>query len=299
MSRPTKQGLDYFPLCVGLDDKFDLIEAQFGLKGFAVVVKLFQKIYGGYGYYCEWTNDIALVFSNKIGLNAKVVSDIVEASIRRGIFDKDIFDKYGVLTSKGIQTRYLEAVSRRKNIKIKKQYSLVKFAQNSDNVNVNPINVDINSINADINPQSKVKEKKVNKKKIVKEKNSNFGVGLDGTQNTSDSPPPPTSSALSPVTQVLQYYEQHLARIPSQRDRHEITDWLEDVDADVVTYAIDEAVNNGAYTWAYARAVLNSHFAAGRTTLDAILKWNEIREQRNTAKEKKASAEIDDIPCWN
>lgn len=35
-----KSGIDYFPLDVSLDDKFELIEAEFGLTGFAVVVKL-------------------------------------------------------------------------------------------------------------------------------------------------------------------------------------------------------------------------------------------------------------------
>ena len=42
-------GINYFPLNVHLDDKFELIEAEFGLKGFAIVVKLFQKIYGQQG----------------------------------------------------------------------------------------------------------------------------------------------------------------------------------------------------------------------------------------------------------
>ena len=36
-------GINYFPLNVHLDDKFELIEAEFGLKGFAIVVKLFQR----------------------------------------------------------------------------------------------------------------------------------------------------------------------------------------------------------------------------------------------------------------
>ena len=55
-----KSGLEYFPLDVHLDEKFELIEAEFGLTGFAVIVKLFQRIYGGQGYYCEWTNEVAL-----------------------------------------------------------------------------------------------------------------------------------------------------------------------------------------------------------------------------------------------
>ena len=57
-----KSGLPYVPLDVTLDNKFALIEAEFGIKGFGVIVKLFQEIYGGQGYYAEWTDEIALLF---------------------------------------------------------------------------------------------------------------------------------------------------------------------------------------------------------------------------------------------
>ena len=86
-----KNGIPYFPLDCQLDEKIELIEAEFGLTGFAVVVKLLQRIYGGEGYYCEWTNEVALLFSRKIGLGGNVVSEIVSASVRRGIFDRTLF----------------------------------------------------------------------------------------------------------------------------------------------------------------------------------------------------------------
>ena len=47
--RPTKAGLDYFELDCHMEEKVRLIQAEFGLKGFAVLVKLYQKIYGGFG----------------------------------------------------------------------------------------------------------------------------------------------------------------------------------------------------------------------------------------------------------
>ena len=63
MARQTKSGIDYFPLDVSMNDSMKLIEAEFGLKGFAVVVKLWQKIYGGEGYYCEWTEEVDFNFT--------------------------------------------------------------------------------------------------------------------------------------------------------------------------------------------------------------------------------------------
>lgn len=160
-----KSGIDYFPLDVSLDDKFELIEAEFGLTGFAVVVKLFQKIYGGQGYYCEWTREVALLFGKRIGLGGNAVSEIVQASIRRGIFDADLFEKYSILTSAGIQKRFFEAVCRRKSVIVKKEYLLVSCAQNIVFADISSENVNKTDENVYISEQSKVKESKVKKSK--------------------------------------------------------------------------------------------------------------------------------------
>lgn len=161
----TKSGIDYFPLDVVLDAKFELIEAEFGLTGFGVVVHLLQEIYGKAGYYIEWTEEVALLFARKVGLGGSVVSEIVEASIRRGMFDKEKYDKYRVLTSKGIQTRYFEAVSRRKVLEVDYNILLVDVAQILTNVDIQAKNVNILSKNADISEQSKVEKSRVEKSK--------------------------------------------------------------------------------------------------------------------------------------
>ncbi len=167
-----KSGLDYFPLDVHLDSKFELIEAEFGLTGFAVVVKLYQKIYGGFGYYCEWTNEVALLFGRSCGLGGNAVSEIVSASIRRGIFDSDRFEKYQILTSEGIQKRYFEAVSRRKEISVKKQYLFSSVIKKYPNVRISSENVNISTENVYISEQSKEKKSKVEyKEKSVEKKN--------------------------------------------------------------------------------------------------------------------------------
>ena len=167
-----KSGLDYFPLDVSLDEKFELIEAEFGLTGFSVVVKLFQRIYGGQGYYFEFTDEVALLFGQRIGLGGNVVSEIVRAAIKRGIFDSQLYEKYNILTSEGIQRRYLEAVSRRKKVEIKKAYLLLCNTQISKNVYISGENVDISLKNAYISKQSKVEESKVKESKDRVEKNS-------------------------------------------------------------------------------------------------------------------------------
>lgn len=164
----AKSGLDYFPLACNFEDKIELIEAEFGLEGLAIVVKLYQKIYGEFGYYCEWNDEVALLFSRKAcGLKegGNVVSEVINAAIKRGIFDADMFHEYGILTSAGIQKRYFEAVKRRTEIEVEKDYLLLSASKIPKNVNINQKNVCRNEENVCRNQQRKVKESKVNKSK--------------------------------------------------------------------------------------------------------------------------------------
>lgn len=150
MARPYKTGLDYFELDCHLDEKIKLIQAEFGLKGFAVVVLLFKEIYGGQGYYMSWDDEMLLVFMAENGVgrgDANLITDIIRACIRRGIFSAELFEKYRILTSRGIQKRYFRAVARRGKVEVKEEYLLVKVDQKLVNADKNSINADKNSIN--------------------------------------------------------------------------------------------------------------------------------------------------------
>lgn len=119
-------GMPYFPLDCQLDEKFELLEAEFGIKGYGVVIKLFSRIYGGDGgYYCVWNDEVALLFASKVGVNINLVSEILRAAIRRGIFDEGMYHRYGILTSTGIQRRYFKAYRRRSALKIVEDYLLI------------------------------------------------------------------------------------------------------------------------------------------------------------------------------
>ncbi len=148
MARPYKTGLDYFELDCNLDEKIRLIQAEFGLKGFAVIVLLFKEIYGGQGYYMSWDKERLLLLVSENGIaegDTNLIWEISQACVRRGIFSAELFEKYQILTSRGIQKRYFRAVARRGKVEAKKEYLLIKCTQKK-------VNVDNNSINADNNP---------------------------------------------------------------------------------------------------------------------------------------------------
>ena len=238
-------GINYFPLNVHLDDKFELIEAEFGLKGFAIVVKLFQKIYGQQGYYCEWTEDVALLFGKNVGLGGDAVSEIVRAAIKRGIFDSELYDKYQILTSRGIQERYFEAVSRRKEVEVRKEYLLIKVDQIYKNVRILNENVNISSKNVNISEQKKVEESKVKEKRVEEKELPRLPV------------------------RIVKLYENNIAPL-TPITLQGLDDWLNAMSEDVVEYAISEAVKNNKRNYKYIEAILRNHFNAGRTTLAEV-----------------------------
>lgn len=69
MARPTKDGIDYFPLDVDFlqDDKIRLIKAEFGSKGILIVISLLCDIYRTTGYYKVWDKDSCLLMADAVG----------------------------------------------------------------------------------------------------------------------------------------------------------------------------------------------------------------------------------------
>jgi len=130
MARPPKDGLEYFPLDVELDDKFDVIEARFGLEGFAILVKLYQRIYAN-GYFYPWTTREHLLFSKRAAAAAGTVTAVVREAVSVGIFSGSHLDAYRILTSRGIQKRYFAATYRRRSLSINPRYLLVSVPEDS------------------------------------------------------------------------------------------------------------------------------------------------------------------------
>lgn len=175
MARPLKQGLDYFPLDTVWNDKVKFVRAEFGIAGIGILVSLWQKIYRDKGYYTPWNDDVALLFASDIGAGFLVVSEVVECCLRRDIFSREKYDECGVLTSAGIQNRYLAATKRREAA-LKPEISLVKCAE-IVSARINPVYVCNNPVTASSNAtnQNKSNQIKINKNKDL----PSVGLGDD------------------------------------------------------------------------------------------------------------------------
>ena len=260
MPRPQKAGVEYFPLDVENDDKLDLIEAEFGLTGFAVIVKLYQRIYK-LGYYCEWNDEVALLFGKRLGTGGKAVSEIVSAAIRRKLFDEEIYRKYGVLTSRGIQKRYFEIVARRKNVEVEQRYLLVSRDLIPVNVNIMyaETQVNVNTMHAETpenayrSTQSKVKESKVKESKVLLHERPLAAAAVETDQR--------------PDFNTIEAYASGNLRYLSPGNMEELASFAEDFPADMLRYAVDLAVGAGKPAWNYVRGILRSWQSKGFKTI--------------------------------
>lgn len=170
MARPIEKGLKYFPFDIDFfdDDKIAFVSARFQEKGELIAIKLLCKIYKDNGYYYQWGEDEAVLFAKRVVGDASrhaLVNDVVHELIKRDFFDKDIFDRFEILTSRGIQKRY-EKICKDSNrvYEIDEKISLVR-----GNPLLNPTKPPIKSVKSTQSKEKEIKEKEIKEKESSEE----------------------------------------------------------------------------------------------------------------------------------
>lgn len=169
MARPLKQGLTYFSLDVDFlrDFKMRKIIRACGISATHVMIVLLSRIYGDNGYYIGWDNESLFLLADEIGVSEGVVAEIVKKAMQVDFFNADMYEKYQILTSKGIQERFFTAAARRKSISVRRDFLLVPV-----NVYNNLVIDDIMSTETELLYTScnKGKESKGKKRKVKESK---------------------------------------------------------------------------------------------------------------------------------
>lgn len=176
MARPTKTGLDYYPMDVGFlrDKKVRLLRSEFGASSVLFVLYVLGKVYEGDGYFLAWDKDELLLAADELRETPTYISEVLQGCLKRSIFDERVFQAFDVLTSAGIQRRYLRGCEKRDGIAIFNEYWLLNISSKSDvpasiraklalvslTGGNNDVNSPGNSETSPGNPQSKVKESK-------------------------------------------------------------------------------------------------------------------------------------------
>lgn len=185
MARPKKQGIDYFPLDVNFfsDVKIRKIARACGSQSTSILICLLCNIYKDNGYYILWDEDLPFVIADSVGVSEGAVKEVILKAIQVDFFDKDIYEKYKVLTSHGIQSRFKSAVYKREEIEYVVEY-LVSDIQNS-------ISDGKNCVSDTESTQSKVKvnrkKNKENSTKVEKKKPKDKDAAKAATISRKDS----------------------------------------------------------------------------------------------------------------
>lgn len=193
MAGKPKKRIDYAGWSVDIfsnDVKIDKLLDAHGWTGFGIYFYLCQMAFGGEGYYYEWGYDLCASTARKMGggVGAGTVKETVDYCLQIGLFDKGLFDGWGVLTSKGIQKSYLIVLKskNRKGTEIYEEYWLLDtskkedyqgvvfirknqplFGVNSDSLGENGQSLGVNSDSL-TQEESKVKESKVKQRERLR-----------------------------------------------------------------------------------------------------------------------------------
>ena len=125
MARPIKTGLDYFPMDTIWDRKMKIFKAKYKLAGIGLITELFKTIYSE-GYFYPWDRDTRIIFADEHNIDELLLSEMVVFAIGNGLFSKHLFDKFNILSSSGIQKRYLNGALKRKRIVFHADFLLIK-----------------------------------------------------------------------------------------------------------------------------------------------------------------------------
>lgn len=177
MARPISKGISYFPLDVDFMQNLKIrkVIQACGPNSIAIIMLLLGNIYGDEGYFMRWDEDVCFLITEALGVKDVYTLETVKKCLQVGLFDENLFNKYRIITSKGIQSRYFEITKRRRKVEVINQYLLVNVAETNDvcpvdvnvaetlvNVTETNVNVNNNEVIARKSTQSKVKESKVN-----------------------------------------------------------------------------------------------------------------------------------------
>lgn len=182
--RLPKIGLDYASWDIDIfdnDTKIDKLLDAHGWNGFAVYFYLCQRAYGGEGYFYQWGYDDCASTARKMGggIGSGTVREAVGYCLQIGLFHKGLFDRWGVLTSRGIQKRYCVAIRGRDVKRVVAEYWLLQKNEECKGLLKLPLNTNLSEENANFPTGNSnfsegntnflpIKESKVKKSKVKK-----------------------------------------------------------------------------------------------------------------------------------
>ena len=270
MARPNKIGLDYFPLDVDIasDEKVEYLEAKFGVEGFGVLIHLLAAIYRE-GYYINWGEMQAYVTSKRVNLPVNTISAIVSQLVNTGFFDEGLYEKFNILTSHGIQARYLQACEYRKKVPFVKLFCLLddeERAKSSRIVLTEPpktVKQVENTVSQVVNAEETTFHGGLPPAKTPKVKESKEYIGVGGTRARAqgehlDNEAEESTGYDDDLGEVITLFSNNIHPINGEIEADKLKDLLDSYTKDWLIAAIKEAAELNGRSVRYIEAILEN-----------------------------------------
>jgi len=311
LARPQKEGLDYFPLDTDIaeDEKILYLEAETGLEGFAIYVKLLSTIYRN-SYYMMWTETQLSIYSRRFFVDKNTLSTVVSVCKNIGLFDKKLFEKYQILTSHGIQSRYLMALERRSSIKMIDEFCLLDKEKIVKSKKVKLISAP-KQVSAYNNPHSTVVfvDNNPAEKELLHTKTPQSKVKKSISSCCSSPYSPPEENQPDEETElaekddatarVFDLFQDNIHPITGQIETDTLTDLLDHYGEQWLTEAIRETALNNGHSVKYIKSILEAWERNGfKAEKPERSKDNGGRPQSNARRNKKQSTAEAERAKW-
>ena len=292
MARPRKDGLDYFPLDVNFlsDLKIKKIIRAYGAQAVAVVMGVLTTIYRDNGYFATYDDDLIFIIADELKLEDSYVKNVIEKLIEVDFLSKDQKEKNNILTSIGIQERYLKACERRVKTTLNATYNLLNDSSNELPQTESTAEgsfcqqkPDSTGVNDDKSTQSKVKESKV---KNSKEKNSKQQESKNKINKNITS-----SSGQSDLTELIEIYQENFG-VANSIVQLELSTMLETFDKEMIIESFKLSIGKDK-PFSYMRGIWNKWKDNGITTLE------QASQSKGQYKPySKPSGYVEPLPDW-
>lgn len=280
MARPRKDGLDYFPLDVNFlsDLKIKKIIRAYGAQAVAVVMSVLTTIYRDNGYFATYDEDLIFIIADELKLEDGYVKNVIEKLIEVDFLNKEQKEKNNILTSIGIQERYLKVCERRVKKKLNATYNLINDSSNelpqtesTDDGGLCIQKPHSMGVNDDKSTQSKVNKSKVNKSKEKVNKTTSSGEQTD-------------------LEKLLEIYQENFG-VANSIVQIELQNMLETFNKEMIIESFKLSVGKDK-PFSYMRGIWNKWKENGITTLEQA---NQSKEQR---KPYKPTGYVEPLPDW-
>ena len=247
MAGKPKQGIEYAGWSVTMfdsDDKIDLLLDACGWDGFGIYFYLCTRAFGGDGYYYKWGFASCASTARRMGggIGSNTVKETVGHCLRIGLFDKGLFDRWGILTSRGIQRSYWRVLANRRSKVVYREYwlladdecqGLVKISLES---NHDLANDHLQPANDDMQPANKGKNSTVQNSTVQSFKNN------------------PAEPFFSPTEEL---YRTEIGTV-TDKIRKDLAEMVSEDGETEVMAAIKIAAEKGARNLGYIRGILRN-----------------------------------------